>query len=360
MASFSPLAACRITAWAYPSSRPTRRCTLLLDLPKDQGLVVRNVAPESRAAKAKIQNNDILLELNEKPLSKLEDLPHMLADLGEKAVTIKLLRAGKPMTVTVEPAPEPEPDASKPEERYVFGISLNPLDPAIRAQLGLPPDQGMVIGEIVPDSAAAEAKLQVHDILLKVNGQPINGIEQLIEFLKTNKDKPVEVKLLREGKETTVQVTPHKETLRYTRTRPLPVPPFMGPGGALRFMGPGVFIGPNGERMPAPPAGQPLRLGVRALDFLSGPPPGDIAKRLDEMSKRLDALQKVRREAGGRPEAQGLTPSGWLGPPSSCQSRRWWAEPTLREQPLGQVPQEPAFPIGVKVCLDALACRRPE
>jgi membrane-associated protease RseP (regulator of RpoE activity) len=89
-----------------------------------------------------------------------------------------------------------------------LGIHAIPVDEAIRAHLGL--DERLIVQHVVPESPAAKAGLQQHDILLKFGDVEIHTLENLMQTVSDNKDKEVAVTLLRGGKEQTVQVTPAK------------------------------------------------------------------------------------------------------------------------------------------------------
>lgn len=64
----------------------------LLDLPKNQGIVVISVAPGSSAAAAGIRPNDVLLSLGDAPLAEPKDLSEQLRKADEKPATLTLLR----------------------------------------------------------------------------------------------------------------------------------------------------------------------------------------------------------------------------------------------------------------------------
>ncbi len=72
-----------------------------LDL-KGQGLLVAHVAKDGPADKAGIEANDILLAVNDKPLKQASDLESALTE--GKEISLKVLRGGKPQTITVTPA----------------------------------------------------------------------------------------------------------------------------------------------------------------------------------------------------------------------------------------------------------------
>ena len=72
-----------------------------MDLPKGQGLVVRDVPADSAAAKAGLKPHDILLELNGKPVpDRVEGLNKLMADIKPDAtVEAVVLRKGKKETI---------------------------------------------------------------------------------------------------------------------------------------------------------------------------------------------------------------------------------------------------------------------
>ena len=77
-----------------------------------QGMVVDFVAADGPASKAGLQKHDILLAANGTPIKALSDLLlQVVAAAGRKPVRLAVLRAGKPLEITVQPAPRP---AEKP------------------------------------------------------------------------------------------------------------------------------------------------------------------------------------------------------------------------------------------------------
>jgi membrane-associated protease RseP (regulator of RpoE activity) len=77
-----------------------------LGLPEGHGLIVSE-APEAGtpAAKAGIQKNDILLSFNGQLLKDVETLRSSIQAVGEKPAKVEVIRAGKPVTVSVTPEP---------------------------------------------------------------------------------------------------------------------------------------------------------------------------------------------------------------------------------------------------------------
>jgi serine protease Do len=89
------------------ATRPSPALQAQLTLPKDQGLLVEALQPESPAVKAGLRQYDILLKGNDKPLTGVHDLMQLIGQVKDGKLTLELLRAGKHETVTVTPAKRP-------------------------------------------------------------------------------------------------------------------------------------------------------------------------------------------------------------------------------------------------------------
>ena len=94
---------------------------------------------------------------------------------------------------------QPEPPA------FWIGVSVSPLEPALRAQLKLPQNQGLLAIDVVKDSPAAQADVKVHDILLSLDGKLLDSQEKLVELVQSNGEKSVPLELIREGKTQTIR-----------------------------------------------------------------------------------------------------------------------------------------------------------
>lgn len=91
-----------------------------------------------------------------------------------------------------------------------IGISGDAADQALRAQLKLPEGQGYLVTQVQPDSPAAKAQVEKFDVLLLVGGKNVGELKDLVAAVDANKDKEVELTLLRGGEKRTVRLTPTK------------------------------------------------------------------------------------------------------------------------------------------------------
>ncbi|HVS34847.1 MAG TPA: M56 family metallopeptidase [Gemmataceae bacterium] len=97
------------------------------------------------------------------------------------------------------------PNAQPQEGR--LGVTVEKPGDALVNQLELPGDQGLVIRDMKPDSAAAHAGLKEYDILLELDGKPVPSnpeeFRQAVDAIKAN--TPVDVVVMRKGRKETIK-----------------------------------------------------------------------------------------------------------------------------------------------------------
>jgi len=90
-----------------------------LKLPKDQGLLVMHVVPESPAAEAGIKQHDVLVKAGGEPLKELVDLVTAVRESKDKKLSLEVQRGGKSTKVDVTPSKRPK-DMPLPSDHKVF------------------------------------------------------------------------------------------------------------------------------------------------------------------------------------------------------------------------------------------------
>lgn len=170
-----------------------------LGLPKDLGEIVRSVQPNEPAAKAGIQQGDVILKVNGRDVNPDQTVSYIVANtpVGSK-IPVELIRNGKRQMVTVTVGQRPtEEELAKqlggndneplnPENTpatpgsAVLGLQLQPLNAEIARALNLPTTaRGVVITQVDPNSDASEKGLQRGDLILSVNQQPVTAPAQV-------------------------------------------------------------------------------------------------------------------------------------------------------------------------------------
>ncbi|HPN33375.1 MAG TPA: PDZ domain-containing protein [bacterium] len=79
-----------------------------LNLPEHEGLVVGKIAPDSPAAKAGVETNDILMQEGEKKLTSVQDLIEAVESTKETPLRLELIHADKLKTIEIASAKRPK------------------------------------------------------------------------------------------------------------------------------------------------------------------------------------------------------------------------------------------------------------
>ena len=93
-------------------------------------------------------------------------------------------------------------------QRGVLGVSVQDLTPALAEAFGIKQREGVVVAQVLPDSAAEKAGLKSGDIIIELNGQPMRQAAEIrnrIGLLRAGDQ--VELVVLRDGKRKNVKAT---------------------------------------------------------------------------------------------------------------------------------------------------------
>jgi serine protease Do len=147
-----------------------------------KGALVAEVNPGTPGEKAGLQRGDIIVEFNGQPILEMNELPRMVAETAPGAkVNLKALREGKEKTFTMtitELTDERAAAAAEPgEEESSMGLWVQDLTPDLARRFRLRDNKGVVVVQVDQGSAAAEANLQVGDMLVEVNGQAVASVK---------------------------------------------------------------------------------------------------------------------------------------------------------------------------------------
>jgi serine protease Do len=165
-----------------------------------EGALVSSVEPDGPGAKAGLQPGDVIRKLNGQAIVASGDLPALigLSKPGDK-VTLDVWRQGKPVQLAARlgnaserVAAADKPDAADGSDK--LGLALRPLAPQEKRQSGI--NGGLVIEDAA--GAAASAGVQPGDVLLSVNGTPVDSIAQ-VRRIVAGSDKSVALLVQRGG-----------------------------------------------------------------------------------------------------------------------------------------------------------------
>ena len=183
------------------------------------GVEVTQILPGSPADEAGLEVGDIIVAIDDNLVSSNISLANY--SVGDTA-TLSVLRDGtetlslditftaRPAEMTsTEEAPETEstPEGIQPEDAPAQNTDESTEQ---RPQLGVAIDvspegeTGVVVAQVVPDSAAAEADLQVSDIITVVNGTTIEEPQALVDLVQqASVGDELEITFVRDGNEQT-------------------------------------------------------------------------------------------------------------------------------------------------------------
>lgn len=196
-----------ITALAIPFSG-----AMMYGVPATPAPVVSAMARGGAAEGAGLQRGDRIVSFN--------------GNENPKWNTIRgdaLLSPGQPLQLIAERNGQRLPMTITPTAVTEDGETAGFLD--------FVPDYGevpVVVRDVVPNTPASEAGLQVGDVILAVNGQTVHSAEQVTQFIRDHKSEPITLTVDRRGQRINMTATARKlsdgrERLGFTPDEEIPL-----------------------------------------------------------------------------------------------------------------------------------------
>jgi len=189
-----------------------------LGLSRNTGVIVSDVLPGGPADSAGLKIQDIILTLDGRPMDILPMFAFaMLTRSAGDQVRMEVLRGSEKLTLEVSVAEQPHEvdrlaDRVDPDKNLVrrLGIPGVDVDPKIAGMLpGLREPSGVIVAARAADSGGAESSLSTGDVIHKLNGSPVSGLESLRSTLDRLKPGgPMVLQLERDGRLTYVVIQP--------------------------------------------------------------------------------------------------------------------------------------------------------
>ena len=170
-------------------------------LPSRNGAMIASVEKDGPAAKAGLKEGDVVLKFNGRPVGRSADLPLIVGEAAPGSTAeIEVWRNGKTerfttrlVELTEKVAASGKAEPTKSADAGKLGLSVRPLTAAEKRE-------AEVSGGLVVENAngpAARAGLQAGDVILALNGRPVNSAEELKSLAE--KSKNVALLVQREG-----------------------------------------------------------------------------------------------------------------------------------------------------------------
>jgi serine protease Do len=164
---------------------------------ESSGVLVGGVTPNSAAAKAGVQDGDVIVALNGKKVTDPRNLQLLVAQTPPGTpVKLEVLRgepghkpAEKTLTATLGELPEQKlarksntPNESNGSNMDALdGVSVADIDSAARRRFNIPSNtRGALVVNVDPNSTAAEAHLQPGDVIIEINRQPVRNADDAV------------------------------------------------------------------------------------------------------------------------------------------------------------------------------------
>jgi len=196
-----------------------------MKLGQTRGALVADADPQGPAARSGIEAGDVIVEVNGKPVDDSRTLRLMIGSMAPGTqVNMRVLHKGETRNVTITLGELPlkeTPSLETPEtplrqknaapdtNRPRLGIAVADLTPEIARHLQIPKNvKGVVIGQVEEGSAAAEAGLQLGDVVEEVDHKPVRNVNEFHAELIAHRSSPVLLLVNRDGHTLFVAVEP--------------------------------------------------------------------------------------------------------------------------------------------------------
>jgi serine protease Do len=199
--------------------------------------VIGTVDPESPAERAKLQEGDVVLKIGDREVSAPDVLAaEIRMRKPGQTVALKIEREGKPLDVKVKLGELAEDDARKEmdmrfpglfgrvapnpalpaapgspqwafESRKYVGLYCNELNRELAEHFGVKEGTALIVSRMTEDGPAAKAKMRVGDVIVRVDGNKVESVNELIDLVQEKaKGAKVKIEVLRDKKPMTFEV----------------------------------------------------------------------------------------------------------------------------------------------------------
>jgi serine protease Do len=160
--------------------------------PDSKGALVADVVQGNPADKAGIKPKDVITKVDGQPIESSRALTRRIAAIPVgKQVEITVLRKGRTQTFKVEIAKrEDKKIAARESGREPadnLGLRVSELTAEMASRLNITETEGIIVTGVAPQSKAAEAGIQVGDVIKEINNLSVKSITDFETLFKKTK-----------------------------------------------------------------------------------------------------------------------------------------------------------------------------
>lgn len=183
-----------------------------LDLPSLEGVLISEVAPNTPAEKAGVQNGDVVVEYDGKKVKDRQSFKIQVAatPVGE-TVSMKVISDGKEkkLRVTIEEYPEELSRSEEREDKSELGLRVVTVTDAQAQRFKLEATSGVVVIDIDAESPAADAGVSIGDVILSIGKTEISDVDDYRAAIAALEEgKPAILHIQRGERKLYIAVTP--------------------------------------------------------------------------------------------------------------------------------------------------------
>ncbi|MBP8064084.1 MAG: Do family serine endopeptidase [Acinetobacter sp.] len=181
-------------------------------LPKPEGSLITQIAPNSPAEKAGLKSGDVILKINGTPILRTVELFSYLNRLVPgQTVQFEVLRDDKRQNISAKlsTAPDDTPAKNKTGNAQnkgpVLGVSIRDLTAQEQSRLSV--KGGVLLQDVLRGGAASQARLIPGDIIVQVNSRDVKNASEFVETVaQFKKNNVVRMTIIRDGQRAIVGV----------------------------------------------------------------------------------------------------------------------------------------------------------
>ncbi len=150
-----------------------------------QGVLIQTVVPDGAADKAGVEQGDVVLEVDGKPVRNVTELKSRIGTTPPGTqVELKLIRDGEEKRIgVVLDQLTSDSFALRAVPPHKLGLTVQELSPELAHRLGYEGEKGVVVTQVRRGSVAAREGLERGDLIQEIERQPVEGLEDYEEEL---------------------------------------------------------------------------------------------------------------------------------------------------------------------------------